>query len=298
MKTARRRLVGRKISRVLGLGILLPLLPLALVPSSAAASGGGFSNIASGGKCLTDPNSSKSIVQLVMEPCSGSVTQDWLTLTPPSLWIIDSGDPNPVIRNVYSQYCLDLAGDNPAFNGVAAWQYPCNEGDGAQTMTIIFNHQPPTSGPMVIQDNHGTCLDDKDGGKGNGNPVWFYQCNATSAQQWDFTVDKGQHLALHDIGGRVYSVKLEGINQNCSNVQPTFNFPSAFLDITNYYWTTFCGFPGNGSGVVVYMYSGANLGGSYLGYQIIQVPDWQTYTNWYSSEIDGGSNEYPGENSV
>jgi Ricin-type beta-trefoil lectin domain len=292
----------RRASRLMVLALLLPLAPLALIPSAAAAATlvpGTLTNVASGGKCLTDPNSNAGTVQLVVTTCiNGSSTQAWQTLAPAASWANDSGDPSPVFKNVYSGLCLDLDGNNPSDSGVPAWQYPCSFSDEAESMTIIFNNQPPTSGPNELQNDHGTCLDDKNGGTANNNPVWFYQCNYTAAQQWDFIVDKGQQLALHDIDGKVNSVKLEGINQSCNSVQKTVNFPNPYVDISGWYWTTYCGYPGHATGVAVYMYSGANLSGTYLGYVFLEIPDWQTNTTWYTCQIDGGSNSYPGVNTV
>jgi hypothetical protein len=286
--------------RVMLLAILLPLAPLALIPASAAAaSAGAFTNIASGGKCLTDPNSDAGVVQLVVTAClDGSSTQEWQSLAPALSWIYDSGAPSPVFKNVYSGLCLDLDGNNPSEDGVAAWQYPCSFSDEAEAMTVIFNNQPPTSGPNYLRDDHGTCLGDKNGGTANGNPVWFTRCDYTTAQQWDFYADKGQQLALHDIKKKVNSVMLEGLNQSCNNVQKTVNTPDPYTDISGWYWTTFCGFPGNATGVAVYMYSGANLGGIFLGYVYLEIPDWQTNTTWYTCQIDGGTNSYPGVNTV
>jgi hypothetical protein len=156
----------------------------------------------------------------------------------------------------------------------------------------------PGPGPNEIQNDEGTCLDDKNGGTANNNPVWFYPCNYTAAQQWDFIVDKGQQLALHDIKHKVNSVTLEGLNQNCTPVQRTVNFPNPYLDISGWYWTTWCGFPGDGTGVWVYMYAGLDGSGTYLGATLLDIPDWQTNTTWYTCQIDGGSNSYPGVNTV
>ena len=163
----------------------------------------------------------------------------------------------------------------------------------------MFFNSVPGNGPNIIKDDRGTCLDDKHGGTGNGNPVWFYQCNGTAAQQWNFYVDHGQQVALHDINGKVYSVKLEGINQNCQGIVHLWNFPNPHLDISGWYWMTWGGcWPQENQGLDVYMYSGSNGGGTYLGHIRFQVPTWQTYTTWYSQQIDGGSAGYPGENTV
>lgn len=262
--------------------------------TTAAASGGGITNLASGGLCLQDPAGSRaSWTQMQVSACNGGSNQDWQTIYPYEQWAY--GSPPIMFRNIFSGLCLDVAHDSGSA-GAAAIQYPCNIDDHAQW----FDRVNDGAENWGLVSNVGTWLDDTGAGRRNGNPVQFYTPNGSNAQVWHIHFDYGQQLALHDMQGRVYSAKIVGFNQYCHGYATlNINFPNTYLDISGWLWLTYCGAgTGGSSAVYIYAYSGPNQTGTYLGYQSCTVPNWQTYTTWYTCQIDGGSAAYPGLNSV
>jgi hypothetical protein len=145
-----------------------------------------------GSMCLDDPGGSTAWGQpLQIWRCyAGDANQLWSRLPEGAdRW----GNNMYIYANAASRLCLDVYQDN-AEPGTRAIQWPCNANDEAQRMRDL---SPPAGmAGQRIQNGlgapwwwgsgsgTGNCLDNWYNINRNGNPVDFYGCNSTPAQDW------------------------------------------------------------------------------------------------------------------
>jgi hypothetical protein len=139
-----------------------------------------------GSKCLDDTNWSRTPGQtLQIWQCTGGSNQQWDRYWEGPVYLGESS--YVVYQNRYSHLCLSVKGDNSA-PGTRAIQWYCSAGgDDAELFYSVYGvYNAPgyqiadTSYPVADR----TCLDNWYNRNANGNPVDFYTCNGTPAQDW------------------------------------------------------------------------------------------------------------------
>lgn len=123
--------------------------------------------------CLEDPSWNTSAgTQMQISQCTTSASQLWTT------------HPNGTISNGHSNRCLSVKG-NGAYDLTPATQAICSSAEISQRMKVVWTSFPSLSnGGYEIVNDHGMCLDNEYGNTASGNPVEWFQCNHSSAQDW------------------------------------------------------------------------------------------------------------------
>lgn len=145
-------------------------------PSVAPQSSGGGINgslvNADSQTCLDDTGYSNSAgTQMQIWQCSGNSNQNWTT------------NSDGTIRNDYSDLCLDVQA-NALYDLAPAIQSECNSNDPSEHMKLVWTSFANQSDGYEIINDNGMCLDDEYANTLNGNPVEWFQCNYTIAQDW------------------------------------------------------------------------------------------------------------------
>lgn len=128
------------------------------------------------GKCMQPVGMSQGNgAKMEQRACSGSTAQKWS--------IIPTADPAVhIIKNDYSQKCLDIDAFNP-YDGLRMQQWACN-GDVAQNFVA-----PTCAGcwgviVTVLQPQTPRCVDLKWADQADGAWIWLWPCNNELAQNW------------------------------------------------------------------------------------------------------------------
>ncbi len=140
-------------------------------PSSGGRINGSLKNAVSS-SCLDDTNLSTSAgTQMQIWQCSGNPNQSWTTHS------------DGTISNRYSKLCLAVQG-NASYDLTAAIQQVCDSKDPGDRMRLVWTTFSDQSVGYEIVNDHEMCLDDKYASTSDGNPVDWFQCNGTRAQEW------------------------------------------------------------------------------------------------------------------